>query len=264
MSTMQGDLGEYALTDLVQFLHGTRKQGYLQLHSEQQRHESGLYFAGGEVVHAHCPPNEGERAFYQLLRWQQGRFSFFKDRHPPFQTIGSELKGLLLEGMRRLDEYRQLCAALPPFATVLHVERDSRKVENIRINQGAWRLLALINGRRTIAEVIDQYGRDELVAVRAIGLMLQHGLVATTRDEAHLDRIVLARLGADAAARNRMAPQTILASVLLNQVDGARSLLAIRRQLNCSDQDFAEEVHLLLRTGWVRVSSGAEEFSRYF
>ena len=261
---MQGDLGEYSLTDLVQFLHGTRKQGHLKLHSADHRHESGLFFDAGKVVHAYCPPNEGERAFYQLLRWQQGQFSFFKDRQPPFQTIESEMEGLLLEGMRRLDEYKRLCAQLPPFATILHVERDSQKADNIRINQCAWRLLALINGRRSIAEVIDQFGRDELIAVRAIGLMIEYGLVATVKEEGYLEGIVLARLSTEVAAKTRMAPQTILASVLLNQIDGRRSLLAIKRQLNCSDQDFAEEVLLLLRTGWVRVAEGLDEFHRYF
>jgi hypothetical protein len=113
MAIMQGDLAEYALPDLLQFIHATRKEGQLLLEAAPSR-APGVSFARGEVVHASCPPRVGVAAFHALLGWEQGSFAFPKDAAPFERTILDGLQNLLLDGLRRLDELRVVQGRLPP------------------------------------------------------------------------------------------------------------------------------------------------------
>jgi Domain of unknown function (DUF4388) len=262
MAIMQGDLAEYALPDLLQFFHATRKQGQLLLEAGTAQ-SAGVYFAGGEVVHAYCPPRVGVPAFYTLLSWGEGRFAFLKGHAPPERTIFDGLQNLLLEGLRRLDELRLVRERLPPREAVLHLAPSSASQAVIRLQLPEWRVLATVNGRRTLGEVLHLAGGAEDEAARIVYGLLLAGLVTTWRDDAWLQGIVLGRVPAEEASRTRTAPPTLLANLLLKLADGQRPLAAILVEVGCPEQALAEEVRLLVRTGWVRVASGADLFERY-
>lgn len=261
MAIMQGDLGEYALPDLLQFIHGTRKQGQLLLEGASTA-SAGVYFSAGEVVHAYCPPRVGVPAFHHLLTWESGRFAFLKNAAPAQRTIHDDLQNLLLDGLRRLDEYRAIAARLPPPATVLHLAQGADAKADIRLTRPEWTLLSQVNGRRTLEEVLRQ-GAAEDESARIVYGLLVSGLVTTARDDSWLDAIVPARIAADEASPSRGAPPTILANLVLKRVDGRRSLAAILRELSCGERPLAEELRLLQRTGWIRFAAGAELFERY-
>jgi hypothetical protein len=263
MAIMQGDLAEYPVPDLLQFIHASRKQGQLILESPTVVRPAGVFFAGGELVHAYCPPAVGVPALYQLLGWQHGRFAFLKGAPPPERTIHAELQNLILEGLRRLDEFRVLEAHLPPFDTALHLALDQAASDEIRLTHAEWRLLSQVNGRRTLGELIDVSGRPADEAARLFYGLLSAGLVTAEHDDAYLDLIVPAKVPTAEAPPNRAAPPTILANLLLQKVDGRRSLRALLAALGCDRHALAEELRLLVRTGWVRIDAGAEDWRRH-
>src|SRR5574341_2270800 len=153
MAIMQGDLGEYALPDILQFIHSTRKQGQLLLEGAAAA-SAGVYFSAGEIVHAYCPPRIGVPAFHQLLGWETGRFAFLKNAAPAQRTIHDDLQNLLLDGLRRLDEYRAIAARLPPRGAVLHLAPTGEAKADIRLTRSEWSVLSHVNGRRTLDEVL--------------------------------------------------------------------------------------------------------------
>jgi FixJ family two-component response regulator/predicted regulator of Ras-like GTPase activity (Roadblock/LC7/MglB family) len=63
-----------------------------------------IYFEGGTIVHATLGDEEGEGVIYELLSWEEGRFSLEQGVPPPKRTIDTDWTGLVLEGMRRIDE----------------------------------------------------------------------------------------------------------------------------------------------------------------
>lgn len=259
---MQGDLGEYALPDLLQFIHATRKEGQLVLEGAAAP-PAGVYFAAGEVVHAYCPPRVGVPAFYQLLAWQEGRFAFLKNAAPAQRTIFEDLQNLLLDGLRRLDEYRAVASRLPPPQTVLHLAPTEETKTEIRLTRSEWTILSQVNGRRTLEEVLQQSGGAEAGAARTIYGLLVAGLVTTAHDDSWLDAIVPIRVPVDQAPPSRGAPPTILANLVLKRVDGRHTLAAILRELSCDERALAQELHLLVRTGWIRFAAGADLYERY-
>ena len=263
MAVMQGDLAECSVPDLLQFLGGTRKQGQLLIESTLLRKPAGVYFANGEVVHAYCPPREGVPAVYQLLKWREGRFAFLKDMVPVQRTIHADLQNLLLEGLRQIDEFNALRDRLPAAGTVLYLERDSQKTDEIRMTQPEWKMLSLVNGRRTLGQVIEMSGRAENEAGRIAYGLLVAGLITITHDDSYLSAIVAEKIPAAAGSKRRAPPPTILGSLLLNKIDGRKTLKAIQGELACTEKDLVEEFRLLMRTEWLKLSSGEEEYRRF-
>jgi hypothetical protein len=263
MAIIQGDLAEYAIPDLLQFLHASRKAGQLVLESRSAA-PAGVFFAEGELVHAYCPPRKGVPALYQLLSWQEGRFAFLKNVAPAERTIFVDLQNLLLDGLRRLDEYRLIAGRLPPPGTVLHLGRTEAGARaDIRLTRAEWEVLAHVNGRRTLEEVLHLAGDAEDEGARIVYGLLVAELVTTARDDSWLEAIVPERVPTAAAPPGRAAPPTILANLLVKQVDGRRSLAAILHALGCTERALADEVHLLVRTGWLRFRQGEDLYARY-
>jgi Domain of unknown function (DUF4388) len=263
MATIQGDLSEYPIPDLLQFMHSTRKGGQLVLEGAAAV-PAGIYFSEGQVVHAYCPPRKGVQALYQLLSWQEGRFAFLKNVAPAERTIFDDLQNLLLEGLRRLDEYRALADRLPPPGTILHLARtEDRSTDDLRLTRREWRVLAQVNGRRTLDEVLHLAGGEEGESARTVYGLLLAGLVTTARDDTWLGAIVPARVPAEEAPPTRAAPPTILANLLLKNIDGARSLRELLDVLGCGERALADELHLLVRTGWARIRAGEDLYARY-
>lgn len=261
MAIMQGDLGEYALPDLLQFIHSTRKQGQLLLERAAAT-PAGVYFSGGEVVHAYCPPRVGVPAFHHLLTWESGRFAFLKNAAPAQRTIHDDLQNLLLDGLRRLDEYRAIVGRLPPRATVLHLSGAGEPTADVRLTRAEWGVLSQVNGRRTLEELLGAGGSEDETARIVYGLLVS-GLVTTARDDTWMGAIVPERVPVGEAPPTRVAPPTILANLVLKRVDGRRSLAVILAELDCGERALAEELTLLRRTGWIRFAAGADLFERH-
>jgi hypothetical protein len=52
---------------------------------------------------------QAKEAIYEIVRWQDGSFTFYKDRQPSPQEVRIDipLDHLMLEGLKRLDEERE-------------------------------------------------------------------------------------------------------------------------------------------------------------
>ncbi len=263
MAIMQGDLAEYPVPDILQFVQVTRKPGQLILESRLVPKPAGVYFADGEVIHAYCPPKQGVHAIYQLLQWNEGRFAFLKDAQPEKRTIFDDFQNLLLEGLRRLDEFNLLRDRLPSPDAVLYLSRGIERSVEVRLTQSEWRLLTLVNGRRSCAEILALSEKPENDGARILYGLLIADLVTIQHDDSYLSAIVLARVPSAEAPPQRMAPPTMLANLLLNRIDGRRDLRQIQTGLGCIESALLEEVQLLVRTGWIRIAAGSDEYQRF-
>ncbi len=97
-----GSLREMSLPDVVQILSNGRKNGLLVIESGGSRGE--VHFGEGAVWDARFGPHKGEEAFYKMLMLTDGEFHLDPSFQPQRRVIQQSTEGLLLEGMRRLDE----------------------------------------------------------------------------------------------------------------------------------------------------------------
>ena len=69
-----------------------------------------------------------EKAFYRVLVWDKGTFDLLPEADREFPSeIKSSVEGLLMEGMRQLDEIRRLGDALPPLQSEISVATPLEK-----------------------------------------------------------------------------------------------------------------------------------------
>ena len=101
-NTVHGNLRILTLPSIVQINCTERNQAHLLLRRQGQ--EGSLFFADGEIVHATLDSKTGEEAIYDLLTWEDGDFELEMGVLSPERTITQGWSGLLMEGMRRIDE----------------------------------------------------------------------------------------------------------------------------------------------------------------
>ena len=111
-SSFSGLLGEMGLVDLMQTVDIGRKTGRLNIETPTQR--GHISFREGKVCNARSRRLTGERAFYRMLLWNTGTFSMDFVAHGDDDVIELSTQGLLMEGMRRVDEWGRLIEQLPP------------------------------------------------------------------------------------------------------------------------------------------------------
>ncbi len=99
---VSGSLAEMGLPDMVQILWHGRKTCALRINAKGVNGE--IDFADGQIVHATWGSIKGEDAFYKMLTLREGDFRLDPTYTPSIRSIQASPEGLLLEGMRRLDE----------------------------------------------------------------------------------------------------------------------------------------------------------------
>jgi hypothetical protein len=166
-----GDLG---LVDLFNSLETWQKSAIV--HCEDGEHTAEVWVRDGQVIDAEVETLVGEAAFYRLLGWERGTFRVEFGSFPRTPRTEAGTQGLLLEGMRRIDEAARLADVLPP-TTVLGVDFDAlaRRLGDLPDEVNG--VLRLIDGRRTLREVIAGSSLDDLSTLAVAQRLLADGVV---------------------------------------------------------------------------------------
>jgi len=99
---LEGNLQMMSLASIIQINCEERNQAKLILNHLGK--EGTIFFNNGDMVHAETGDLVGDEAIYSLLRWEEGTFKVMMGVEPTLITIDKNWSGLLLEGMRRIDE----------------------------------------------------------------------------------------------------------------------------------------------------------------
>jgi len=99
---LRGSLLQMNVIDLVQSLEMGRKSCALTLTNKDEKCE--MYFQEGQVTHAAYGSLTGDKAVFKVLRWTDGNFQVNFEGKTTEQTTTLNTQGLLMEGLRLLDE----------------------------------------------------------------------------------------------------------------------------------------------------------------
>lgn len=118
---------------------------------------------------------------YEMLRWQKGRFEFRNQSAPPLALrarLGIPVATLIMEGFRRVDEWRQIEARVGRFDEVLI--SDPTAIGAIGDNGLAKverTVLGAVDGKRTIREIIDATHMSSFEACKILFQFIEARLV---------------------------------------------------------------------------------------
>jgi CheY-like chemotaxis protein len=129
--------------------------------TEQQLHEA-LAKQSSELI-------------YDVLRWPYGHFSFTREPYPPeaeAAKLGLGIAGLVLEGFRRVDEWRLMETTIH-FDQVVYVDAPALDSIDEKLTRTDRLVLDAVNGTRTVNEVIKESAVSSFDAIKAIYQFLQ-------------------------------------------------------------------------------------------
>ncbi len=161
-ASFSGSLADMGVVDLVQTLEMGKKSGALHLTSLAGT--AVVYFRDGRVLDCEMGKLTGEGAFYRLLNWQEGEFAIEfrpieREERIPFST-----QGLLMEGMRRIDEWGRIVEQLPALDKVFELDYWLLADRLAEIPDDVNALLRLFDGRRSLGRIIEEADYDDLAA----------------------------------------------------------------------------------------------------
>ena len=120
---------------------------------------------------AECLKQQIEEIVYNLFSWREGDFLFHEGAAPKNAPFLVELQtmSVIMEGTRRIDEWIEIQKVLPPDDVLLAVSRAPKtNQEEFKLSVDEFKLLGLINGDRTLPDLINLSPMGEFVTCRAI------------------------------------------------------------------------------------------------
>jgi len=108
---VRGNLSQMNVIDLMQSLEMGRKSCRLSLSNEGEKCE--VFFVEGQVKHATYGSLVGDEAVFKVLRWTGGNFELDFEGKTGKETTQLNTQGLLMEGLRLLDEAQREGGAEP-------------------------------------------------------------------------------------------------------------------------------------------------------
>ncbi len=170
-----GSLEDMGVVDLLQTVEMGQKSGTIRFESDNRR--ATLWFDQGRVIDAKAGRLGGEDAVYRLLTWETGSFEIdFRAPEVP-ERITSSTQALLMEGMRRVDEWGRTCEQLPDLDTVFEVDYAELAERLAELPDEVNSLLRLFDGHRTALQAIDDSALADLDALGAISRLYFEGII---------------------------------------------------------------------------------------
>ena len=176
---LQGNLGTFALPEVLRLLASTRKTGCL--HVEGDRGRGSVWFDEGSVAAATAgralnavPVDE---VIFELLRYRRGSFRFSLDETPPVETVQVlDLESTLLRALQLLDEWRALEAVVPSLSHRVELVPELG-VGHVTVDAGRWAILAAIADGTSVGKLAETLGMGEIDVSRAVRDLVDMGVV---------------------------------------------------------------------------------------
>lgn len=189
---LQGDLAEFGLVDLIQLIDLGKKTGGVEVHGQRgaEQLDGWLYFNEGKICGAQLGKLGGEEAVYTLFTCSSGPFKLHERIPLPSPNVRVSNEVVIMEGIGRQDEWASIAERIPPKTMVLKLVPNPRSSSReINLEADKWRVLTLINGKNTVADIMRLSGLDEYGAAKIVVELMDAGLIDGKVEERQPDPV---------------------------------------------------------------------------
>jgi len=174
---LQGSLESINLADIMQLVSNSRQSGRFILKRENGS-DGNIFLKKGEIVHAQVDNFSGEDAFFTLISWGQGEFSFEPGDVNVNTTINRSVTSLLMEAARRIDEWKLLRKKIGSIDAVPEFnEIDRQERRKISLSTLEWLVISKIDGKLNVVQISESAGINIYDTARIIFGMIASGLL---------------------------------------------------------------------------------------
>ena len=169
-SELRGNLEQMGMAEVIQTLGMSSKTGGLKI--THQSRVGKVYFERGEIIQAALGNFKDEEAVYRILIWNEGYFEF-DSNDTAERTLAKSHNNLLMEGFQQREDLAKYREAMPPFGAMLSLTASDQTGELKPISR---KVAALIDGHRTIQEIVEASPLNYLVTVKVLYTFLKKHL----------------------------------------------------------------------------------------
>jgi hypothetical protein len=179
-TALEGDISEFPLTDIIQLVDLSKKTGAVHIQGQRasEQIEGWIYFRDGKIIGAEgagLPPLEAVYAFFTV---SSGPFKVYDDvvLERPTITVSNEV--IIMEGIMRQDAWESIQEHVPSLSMVPRlIPNPASGTTEINLEAEEWRVLTMVNGKNTVAQIAQKSGLGEFRACQIIAELLTNGLI---------------------------------------------------------------------------------------
>jgi hypothetical protein len=188
---LSGTFEDVSFAELLQMLNVGNKTGKLTVSRAGER--AVLHVAAGRIARAVTNRDKGPEVVYQLLGWKAGEFSFERMDEPVLPNINESTEGLILEGMKRFDEWQQVESGMPNKHAILRqrISAVNRRFEEL--SPEAQIVLRLVDAERDVTTLIRESGLEPSDAARAVAELVSERIVEEWNGARQTEEVVATR-----------------------------------------------------------------------
>ncbi|MDD3626922.1 MAG: DUF4388 domain-containing protein [bacterium] len=127
-----------------------------------------------------------EESIYELFDWENGHFRFEEKEIVPEDmefVLNISIQNIIMEGTRRIDELDRIREVVPSLEIMLTLNANADEdTTNINLNPNEWKVLSLIDGKRTANDIVLITGFSEFDLSKVIYSLVTVGLVELQHD----------------------------------------------------------------------------------
>ncbi len=176
---LKGSTDDLSVVDLMQTFEVASKSGTLRLRNGLL--EAVLTFRHGALVDAWQGKLTGQEAAFRAILWGESSFEIvFKSPEnvePKESAIGMSTAAVILEGLRRADDWGRLLRELPPLGAHLSVREDELLDKLADIPDEVDGIIKLLDGSRTLLGVVDDSPFDDVSSLETLVKLAASGLL---------------------------------------------------------------------------------------
>ena len=127
---------------------------------------------------------------YALFPLKAGFFSFeeIEDPYEEKITLSHSATNILLEGVRRMDEWPRIKQMLPDDQAVPGIEPKESRDRDVDLMEGERHILSLVDGKRSVADILRKWPLEEFEARRALVTLIMARYVFIPQTTAALQK----------------------------------------------------------------------------
>lgn len=171
---LSGNLEDFEITDVLQVIHLSKKDGVLHLFSLNG--EAMMYFKNGILLHAEMENTDGMKAVKKIITTKKGTFKFVPGENLDKTSIQMPIQNVIIEAARQIDEWKQIENVIPSGNVVVDFVEEPDE-SNIELDSMEWKVLAAVNGERTVEELASNLGMEEFAVAKVIYGLISSGLL---------------------------------------------------------------------------------------
>ncbi len=169
---LEAKIGPFLPEEIFDFLSKTGKTGVIIVNTSEG--EGKIFLKEGKPVHGEYKEKTGLESIYDMLIVREGSVSFISGEETDKETVKFGGENIKEQVERRRKVLSDLLDKLPPFNTVLVKLPVSGDVS---IRKTDWKVMMLIDGKRTIEEIIKDSPLDMVETCQTLEYLLSKKLI---------------------------------------------------------------------------------------